>query len=85
MKAEPIGDYQTMPHRRVILVCLLFGLGTAEAAAQFNTFGYFQTSFQHRTSFPDEPAQNFFSLQQLNLFFQTSVSQRWRAFVTSWS
>ncbi len=70
-----------MKHRRVILLCCLLGLGVAEAAGQVTTFGYFQTSFQHRTSFPNEPAQNAFSLQQLNLFFQTDVSRRWRAFV----
>ena len=73
-------------HRRLILLCCLLGLGTTEAVAQFGelpitTFGYFQTSFQHRSSFPDEPAQNSFSLQQLNLFFQTDISRRWRAFV----
>ncbi len=70
-----------MPYRRVILLCCLLGLSQGEVAGQFNTFGYFQTSFQHRTSFPDEPAQNFFSLQQLNLFFQTNISRRWGAFV----
>ncbi len=75
-----------MKHRRVILLCCLLGLGVSEAAGQFGelpitTFGYFQTSFQHRTSFGDDPAQNSFSLQQLNLFFQTDVSERWRAFV----
>ena len=78
----PILPYHlTMRHRRVILLCFLLGLGAAEAAGQFTTIGYFQTSFQHRTSFPDEPTQNAFSLQQRNLFFQTDVSQRWRAFV----
>ena len=75
-----------MNHCRIILLCCLLGLGTTEALAQFgelpiSAFGYFQTSFQHRTSFPDEPAQNSFSLQQLNLFFQTDISRRWRAFV----
>ena len=74
-----------MLNRRIILLCCLLGLGATEATAQFGelpltTFGYFQTSFQHRTSFPDEPAQNFFSLQQLNLFFQTDLSGDWRAF-----
>ena len=44
-------------------------------------FGYFQNSLIHQTNFEDEPEQNSFSVQQLNLFFQKDLARNWRAFV----
>jgi hypothetical protein len=58
-----------------------------------NIFGYFQTSFQHwpqsdaSTTHPqyfnpiEQPAQNSFSLQQLNLFLSKDLARHWRAFI----
>ncbi len=63
----------------------LFFLITVTAAAQtretpLRIFGYFQDSFEHRAIKIDAD-QNFFNLQQLNLFFQKDLAQNWRAFV----
>jgi len=56
-------------------------------------FGYFQTSFRQwsaldfQTSHPEltgveeQPAQNSFNLQQLNLFLSKDIALHWRAFV----
>lgn len=44
-------------------------------------FGYFQTSFRHTTRLQEEPEQNTFNLQQLNLFFQKDLSSKWSAFI----
>lgn len=56
-------------------------------------FGYFQTSFRQwsaldfQTSHPEvtgieeQPAQNSFNLQQLNLFISKDIARHWRTFV----
>jgi hypothetical protein len=44
-------------------------------------FGYFQNSLQHWTVSIYQPAQNSFSLQQLNLFLQKDLGRNWTAFV----
>jgi hypothetical protein len=58
-----------------------------------NIFGYFQNSFQYwpkskaKTTHPqyfnpiEQPAQNSFNMQQLNLFLGKDLSRHWRAFV----
>lgn len=69
-----------------IVICLVFESIPAVSLAQsddlaIKIFGYFQSSFAHETSQPYELAQNSFNTQQLNLFFQTDVAEKWRAFV----
>lgn len=49
--------------------------------APIKMFGYFQNSLQHWEAFTYQPAQNSFSLQQLNLFFQKELSRNWTAFI----
>lgn len=67
------------------IVALLL-MGPSDTFAQpdespIKTFGYFQNSFIHQTDFDDNPEQNSFSVQQLNLFFQKDLVPKWRAFV----
>jgi len=80
----------------VLLSQLFFDLSVCFSQSNesdLRIFGYFQSSFQHftdrhiRSTHPnifiggDEPAQNSFSVQQLNLFFQKDLAPNWRAFV----
>jgi len=44
-------------------------------------FGYFQNSFSHWTAFDNQPKQNAFNLQQLNLLFQKDLDPDWTAFI----
>ncbi|MGH7599883.1 MAG: porin [bacterium] len=65
---------------------LLCSILVSDAFAQredtpLRIFGYFQNSLQHWTAFANHPAQNSFSLQQLNLFLQKDFSRNWTAFV----
>lgn len=57
-----------------------------ESHAQFDlpdvkVFGYFQTTFQHWSDYSHGPERNSFSVQQLNLFFQTDLSPKWTSFI----
>ncbi len=75
-----------MPRLPLIVVCCLLGLGVPNAFGQFgdlpiNTFGYFQISAQHQTEINGDDDANDFSLQQLNLIFESNLSRQWRAFV----
>jgi len=75
-----------MTHRLCIVSGCLLGLMVSPAFAQFgdvtlSTFGYFQVSFQHQESTLEEDTDNSFNVQQLNLFFQTDFTPRWRGFV----
>ncbi|HEX9652505.1 MAG TPA: hypothetical protein VGA99_02245 [bacterium] len=75
-----------MTHLRLLVSLTLISACSCRALAQFNPgdikiFGYFQTSFRHTTRLADEPEQNTFNLQQLNLFFQKDLSQNWTAFI----
>ena len=75
-----------MPRVFLILVCCLLWPGVPEAFGQFgetpiNTFGYFQISFQHQDATNGDDDENTFSVQQLNLIFETNLSKHWRAFV----
>jgi hypothetical protein len=49
------------------------------------TFGYFQNAFIEQSGFEtpyfQQTRSNSFSVQQLNLFFQQDLDERWRAFV----
>jgi len=77
--------------RTLILCFLLLAIASAGAQSQekpLRIFGYFQSSFQHWTTFVfldegvkrERPRQNSFSLQQLNLFFQKDLGTNWTAF-----
>ena len=64
----------------IILLFSSFSLAQNEEKP-LKIFGYFQNSFQNWTEFEDRPAQNSFSLQQLNLFMQKNIGQNWTAFI----
>lgn len=65
---------------------LILTMGAPHSFAQrqeapLKVFGYFQNSLQHWQAFTYQPAQNSFSLQQLNLFFQKDLGRNWTAFI----
>jgi len=75
-----------MSKYKIIFLFLLIGVIWSSSFAQsddspIKIFGYFQNSFQHWTTFEDRSQQNSFSVQQLNLFFQKNLGQKWTAFV----
>lgn len=75
-----------MTHLRLLVAMTLISMCSYPAFAQFSPgdikiFGYFQTSFRHTTRLVNEPEQNTFNLQQLNLFFQNDLSHNWTAFI----
>ncbi|MFQ5627759.1 MAG: porin [bacterium] len=69
------------------ILCILIAIaGFSNVHAQLSDpplqiFGYFQNSFTHQTLSEDDPEQNSFNMQQLNLFFQKKLGKNWRAFV----
>jgi hypothetical protein len=69
----------------IIFPILLFFVTSTTFAqrgeSKLKIFGYFQNSFQHWTTFEERQEHNSFSLQQLNLFFQKDLGQRWTAFI----
>ncbi len=69
-----------------IVVCCLLWPGVPKAFGQFgempfNTFGYFQVSFQNQHDANGDDDENSFSVQQLNLILESNLSQNWRAFI----
>ncbi len=72
--------------RRITSLSLLLLLQVSVCLGQtsespLRIFGYFQNSFNHQTGTAEDPEQNSFNLQQLNLFFQKDLAKNWRAFV----
>jgi hypothetical protein len=76
----------SMTRFSAIISWLLLSIVVSDSLAQredtpLRVFGYFQNSLQHWTVFVNQPAQNSFGLQQLNLFLQKDLSRNWTAFV----
>ncbi len=53
----------------------------AQDDSKLDIFGYFQAFYQHHEDDSDN-ASNSFSLQQMNIFFQRNLSQKWNAFIS---
>ena len=79
-----------MVRLRAIIFLLILFIRVCSTHAQLGEssiriFGYFQNSLIHQTGFESEfdqdPEQNSFGVQQLNLFFQKDLARNWRAFV----
>jgi hypothetical protein len=69
---------------KAALACLLMSalpLFAQIDPGDIKIFGYFQTSFRHTTPLQQDPEQNTFNMQQLNLFFQKDLSLQWTAFI----
>lgn len=73
-----------MNRLEIVMLFLAFTCGQAlsqSGSSDLKIFGYFQNSFVHQSNFFDQPQQNSFSVQQLNLFFQKDLAKNWRGFV----
>ena len=57
------------------------GVGAWGQTEDLSLFGFFQNTLQHQTDFIDNPEQNSFLVQQLNLFLQKNLTKRWTSFV----
>ncbi len=68
----------------LILTVLCFLSGTnlfaQEEESPINIYGYFQTQFFHKTDNVFTGANNTFNAQQLNIFFQKNLGDKWKAF-----
>jgi hypothetical protein len=75
--------------RKLLMICfILMLLGLNPLFAQLGEspikiFGYFQNEFEYQkgTGETEEPNENSFALQQLNLFFQKDIGQNWTALI----
>ena len=65
----------------MLVMSLPISLNAQLSESPIKIFGYFQNNFQHQTASAQDPEQNSFSLQQLNLFFQKDLAKNWRAFI----
>ncbi|MCI0692686.1 porin [candidate division KSB1 bacterium] len=65
----------------LLLSCGVSPIHAQLAGSDIKVFGYFQASFGYRKDL-DGPVENkSFSLQQLNLFLQKELAQRWTIFI----
>jgi hypothetical protein len=75
-----------MTRLKTITLALLLSCGVSAIQAQssgndLKVFGYFQTSLGYRNDLDSTVENKSFSLQQLNLFLQKDLSQRWTVFI----
>ncbi len=71
---------------KAVIFVLLLHIAASNILAQpesstLKIFGYFQNTLTHQSDFGDDPEQNSFSVQQLNLFFQKDLAEHWTSFV----
>ncbi len=64
-----------------LLVCGFSSLGAQSDGLNPKVFGYFQSTFGYRKDIGRPVHVKTFSLQQLNLFLQKDLTERWTAFV----
>jgi hypothetical protein len=65
----------------LLLLCSISPLQAQFAGSDIKLFGYFQTSFGYRKDINGPVENKSFSLQQLNLFLQKELAQRWTIFI----
>jgi hypothetical protein len=74
-----------MKHHKILLAALFFGsfshLAAQTKGLDLNVFGYFQVSFEQQKAINLPRESNSFNLQQLNLFLQKDLAQRWTIFI----
>jgi hypothetical protein len=75
-----------MKYHKILLAAALFLSSLSQLAAQSNgldlkVFGYFQVSFEHQKDINTPRESNSFNLQQLNLFLQKELAQKWTIFI----
>jgi hypothetical protein len=75
-----------MARLKTILLALLLSSGVSPIHAQLagsdiKVFGYFQASFGYRKDLDSTVENKSFSLQQLNLFLQKELAEKWTIFI----
>ena len=74
-----------MRYIKIGFMCLCLNCSTSLLAqveeSPLKIFGYFQNSLQHWTGFSEMKRYNSFSLQQLNIFMQKDLGNRWTTFL----